>query len=113
MLNEDGTINLKYLEEDSNILKLEVRSRHASKKRYRLFIDYLPDSVGLSGIKRYYCECANGNRTIGCCSHVAAVIYYLSHARYLSKIVRPAEILTRLYDVENVEPTIDEGSDED
>ena len=32
-----------------------------------------------------------GNRTVGCCSHVAAIIYHLSHGRYLSRIYRPDE----------------------
>ncbi|EZA62071.1 hypothetical protein X777_06965, partial [Ooceraea biroi] len=59
------------------------------------FVEYVPNRNGYSGISRYCCECPNGNRTVGCCSHVAAVIYYLVHARYLSKIVRPAEKLTK------------------
>ncbi|KYN12693.1 hypothetical protein ALC57_15133 [Trachymyrmex cornetzi] len=45
----------------------------------------------------YACECANGRRTIGCCSHIAAIIYYLSYARYLSKIFKPAEILSDIF----------------
>ncbi|GBP69737.1 hypothetical protein EVAR_48764_1 [Eumeta japonica] len=44
-----------------------------------------------NSILRYCCDCPNGERTVGCCSHVAAIIYYLSYGRYLSRIVRPAE----------------------
>ncbi len=66
-----------------------------------------------SGISKYCCECANGKRTIGCCSHVESVIYYLSHARYLAKIIRPAEILSKLFGVDQVVPVINEDSDED
>lgn len=70
--------------------------------------------MDISGIKRYCCECANGNRTVGCCSHVAAIIYYLSHARYLSEIVRPAEHLTisAIFQQDEIVPTINEDSDE-
>lgn len=67
----------------------------------------------MDGIKRYCCNCANGNRTIGCCSHIAAVIYYLSYGRYLSKIIRPAEVLTKLFHFEEVQPVIEEDIDED
>lgn len=113
LMDEDNNINILSHKESNNILKFQVRSRHINSKTYRCYIDYTPNSIGYSGIKRYCCECANGNRTVGCCSHVAAIIYYLSHARYLSKIVRPAEILSRLFNAEQVTPVINADSDED
>ena len=36
-------------------------------------------------------------RNMGCCAHVATVIYYLSWARWQEKIPRPAEKLTDPY----------------
>ena len=113
LMDEENTINLRCLKERNNIIKFEVRSRHINSKTYRCYIDYAPNSIGYSGVKRYCCECANGNRTVGCCSHIAAIIYYLSHARYLSKIVRPAEILSKIFNNEHVTPIINEDSDED
>ena len=85
----------------------------------RATIAYTPDSTisdstGYSGVRRYCYECANGNRTVGCCSHVLAeTIYYLSRARYLSKIVRPAELLSKLFLPEQITPVINENSDDD
>lgn len=32
---------------------------------------------GVQCIKQYYCDCKNGMRTAGCCSHVMCLIYYL------------------------------------
>jgi hypothetical protein len=113
MLNEDNTINLKINRDESNILRVEVRSRHVRSKTYRCYVDYEPESIGYSGIKRHYCECANGTRTVGCCSHVASVVYYLSYARYLSRIIRPAEILDSLFHDGASVPVINEDSDED
>ena len=55
----------------------------------------------------------NGRKTVGCCSHIAVIIYYLSHARYLLKIVRPAEILSKLITQNNMNPVIKEDSDKD
>ena len=80
---------------------------------YRRFIDYRPKIIGVAEIERYACECANGRRTVGYCSHIAPIIYYLSQARYLSKIVRPAEIRSKFFTQNNMNPVIEEDSDED
>ncbi|KAL1488652.1 hypothetical protein ABEB36_014452 [Hypothenemus hampei] len=80
-----------------NPVAVQSRSRHCNQKTYTCFIDYTSERNGVSGICRYCCDCANGKRTVGCCSHVAAIIYYLSHARYLSRIINPAEILIKMF----------------
>jgi len=67
---------------------------------------YKPNSVGISG--QYACECANGRRTVGCCSHIAAIVYYLAHARYLSKLLKPAEILNKMFQQDDITPVIKE-----
>ena len=113
MMDEENNINLRCLKQDKNILQFQVQSRHINSKIYKCYIDYTPHSIGCSGIKRHFCECANGSRTIGCCSHVAAIIYYLSHARYLAQIIRPAEILSKIFNTEQVNPVINDDSDED
>lgn len=102
MLDENDSLVVSYLKEMPNIIKFEVRSRHINSKTYKCYIHYEPNSIGMRGIKRYCCSCANGNRTVGCCSHVAALIYYLSNSRYSSRIVRPAEKLRHLFDFDEV-----------
>lgn len=113
LMDDDNNINVGCAKESPNILKIKVKSRHSNQKVYKCFIEYTPNSIGYGSILRYCCECANGNRTIGCCSHVAAVVYYLSHARYLSRIVRPAEILSKLFIQNDITPVINEDSDDD
>ena len=76
MMNDNGSINLQFVKEQSNILKIQVQSRHISRKLYRCFSGYRPNSIGFAGIEKYACECANGRRTVGCCSHIAAIIYH-------------------------------------
>lgn len=110
---EDNCIKLQYLKINEKIIKIHVRSRHINKKTYKCYIEYEPNYNSIEGILRYVCDCANGLRTIGCCSHVASIIYYLSHARYLAKIVRPAEILTNIFTSEDIDPVIEEDSDDD
>lgn len=113
MMDKDGKLNMEFVKDDKNVLKFKVSSRHISKKTYRCFLRYTPNSIGVSGVTDYFCECANGRRTVGCCSHVAAVIYYLSHARYLSKILKPAEILSTLFQHNNQVAVINSDSEED
>lgn len=112
VLNEDGTLNMAYVKEQTSILKVQIQSRHMSKKVYKCFIKYNPQVLGINSIEQYCCECANGLRTVGCCSHVAAVIYYLSYGRYLSKIPRPNEKLSSLFQ-NDTNVTINVDSDED
>jgi len=103
--------------EGTKTIKVEIQSRHISRLKYRVFIRYEPKNNTIGGILGYSCECANGNRTIGSCSHVAAIIFYLSNACYQSKIVRPHQILTHLFDTASCDAeeqvTIDNNSDED
>lgn len=111
--SEEGDINVHYLIEDGTILKCEVQSRHINRKIYKCYVQYHPNTTGYAGIKNYVCDCPNGLRTVGCCSHIATIIYFLSHARYLSKIVRPAQILSTLFEEQRIEPVINEDSDEE
>lgn len=113
MMDATDSIQLQYVKEKSNILKIQVRSRHMSSRTYKCFIEYTPNTIGYSKISRHFCECANGRRTVGCCSHVAAVIYYLSHARYLARIPRPAQTLSGLFKKDNESVVIEDDSDED
>ena len=77
-MNDKGPINLQLVKERANISKIQVQSRHISRKLYSCFIAYRSNSIGVAGIKRYVCECASGRRIVGCCSiHIATIIYYL------------------------------------
>ena len=78
MLDTDGELRIEYVKGESNVLKLKVPSRHISLTAYRCFLRYKPNTFGISGLTHYTCECANGQRTLSCCLHIAAVVYYLS-----------------------------------
>ena len=40
-------------------------------------------------------------RTFGCCSHVASIIYFLSHGQYLKNIPNPSSKLTSIFPLSN------------
>lgn len=113
MLDEQGNLALKFLKDRPEIVRFEVRSRHVNAKTYKCYVKFVVDGCGIDAIQGYCCNCANGLRTIGCCSHVASLIYHLSYGRYQSKIFRPAEALSNLFDLNNCCPVINDDSDED
>jgi hypothetical protein len=48
--------------------------------------------------KGWYCECKNGTRTLGCCCHVAAFLYFLAFARHTNTILRqPAKRVVEVF----------------
>ena len=101
------------MKDNDNVLLLEVQSRHKRQTVYKCLIHYIPGQDDVDGIHRYSCNCANGNRTVGSCCHIAAVVFYLSHARYLEVIMRPASFLNNLFVNQDVVPVINDDSDEE
>jgi len=97
IIDANDEVPMRYVKVKPTIIRVDIRSRHSERVEYRVYIDYEPGSNGVEGIKRYYCDCKNGARTVGCCSHVATVVFYLSHARWQPVIPRPAEHLTDLF----------------
>ncbi|KYN10909.1 hypothetical protein ALC57_16948 [Trachymyrmex cornetzi] len=66
MVDKNGKLNIEYIKDEKNVLKLKVPSRHISRATY---------------------ECANGRRTIGCCPHIAAIniIYLMQDQKFFNR----------------------------
>lgn len=64
------------------LVQTSMTSRFRSGKTHKSYI--LADAAkdGPDAILGYCCQCRHGLRTVGCCSHVATTIYYLSFARH-------------------------------
>jgi hypothetical protein len=82
---------------NSKILFSIIKSRHSSSTKYRVFCKYSPYSDTVDGIESWYCTCKAGMRTVGCCSHIATIIYYLSYGKYLDHIPNPSSRLTSIF----------------
>lgn len=106
---EGGFYNYK----GRHILRYEVQSRHKNSKQYKCYIEYTPYKNDIDGIKDYSCDCANGKRTVGTCGHLASIIFFLSYARFESKIIRPAEFLNNIFDAEIIQDILPEQESED
>ncbi|CAF0962569.1 unnamed protein product [Brachionus calyciflorus] len=60
---------------DSKIIAFEILSRHK---------------------RSYICNCMSGRKVVGCCVHVASIIFFLSFAKY-TEIKHPAEHLKKIF----------------
>ena len=67
---------------DPILVKAKMDSRFRSNKLHHLFVLADRAKTGHEAIVEYYCKCDSGARTVGCCSHVMTVIWYLSYAHY-------------------------------
>ncbi|CAF4661862.1 unnamed protein product [Rotaria sp. Silwood2] len=65
-----------------DIIRLRFRSAHKSST-YHTYVQF--DSTQIIA---WYCTCTAGPRTVDCCSHVAAAIWYLSYERHQTTTTR-------------------------
>ena len=89
-LNQDGQFKILINDQiesvkDDNIIYAEVQSRHSSNTEYTVLIRYTTHIDCPTSIKAWGCTCHSGLRTVGCCSHVASIIYFLSYAKHLEE----------------------------
>lgn len=76
---DDGKYEILVNKEQEGVLKSQIRSRHTSSKTYNLWIEY---STGLSPITGWFCTCKSGARVVGCCAHIASVLWFLGFERH-------------------------------
>ena len=77
-INKVCTLNCPLQKEDDGVLKAHILSRHTSNKSYNLWVEY---TQGLNPITGWYCGRRSGACTLGCCAHVASVLWYLGYYR--------------------------------
>ena len=76
-LSADGKYAVKIGKHRPDIIKAKIQSRHKNSTSYDVWIRYLAQEI-----LGWYCTCPAGARTVGCCAHVASIIWYLSFARF-------------------------------
>lgn len=75
-LDEQGMYSLYIHREDNSVIRIQIRSRHKSSKTYNIWIKTRPRHN--TNIE-WYCQCKVGARVVGCCAHVASVLWYLGY----------------------------------
>ena len=104
-LNKDESIF-----DNFRIIYSDIPSRHIGNKKYRTYVKYVRNVNLSEAIQGWICECKVGHRTLGCCSHITAVIYYLSYGKYQAKLDDPGSTLLRILGINVSE---DDSEDED
>ncbi|CAF0918056.1 unnamed protein product [Brachionus calyciflorus] len=100
IMKKDKHNSVIILKKNSRVIKGKIQSRHSWSVNYKVNVSYLSNiehqknQVPING---WYCPCKNGSRTIGCCSHIASIIFYFGYARYLDEIPKPASFLSSIY----------------
>jgi len=84
--HDDYTI--EHLENEKNLIRVKIPSRHKSQKIYNIFIRFSLRSKQ-KPIEAWYCDCVAGARNVGSCSHVASVLWYLGVARNDQSKLKP------------------------
>ncbi|KAH3777951.1 uncharacterized protein LOC127845698 isoform X2 [Dreissena polymorpha] len=75
-----GNCDIKVHVHEQSLISAKLQSRHTSSRMYMLWIRHSEDMV-----ESWYCQCKTGSRVVGMCSHIAAVVWFLSAGRYQQK----------------------------
>ena len=76
-IDDDGQYEVLMSTQFKGLLLAYIQSKHSNRKQYNALIKYDSTSV-----QEWCCQCPNGNNTIGCCSHICSIIWYLGLARH-------------------------------
>lgn len=78
--------------ENEEIIRSQIQSRFSNSKIHNAWIKYDKNHNGRESIKGLYCTCKVGERTLGCCSHLATVLLYFGYERH-----QPDRIVSRVH----------------
>ena len=91
---ETGDLHLWYFRDDPTLLRFKMPSRFSSGNEHYVWVQYEPHSTsGVASIRSWYCTCRGGARVVGCCAHIACVLWFLGFARHQPNIRYPAQHL--------------------
>lgn len=68
--------------QDLLLIKAYMKFHYRGGKFHHIFVLIDRKKRGRESIIKYYCTCESGSRTVGCCSHIMTVIWYLGYGQY-------------------------------
>ena len=88
-VQRDSDYTIDILLEEPGLLRARIYSRFRQSVKYYLWISYVDSSYDIpedpdseEPILGWYCKCKTGARTLGCCAHIASVLWYMGFARH-------------------------------
>ncbi|XP_053378556.1 uncharacterized protein LOC123541039 [Mercenaria mercenaria] len=103
----DGDSDIYVHKENANLIRVRIQSRHVSSRTYLLWLQFTASEV-----TAWYCKCRAGARVVGVCAHVAAIVWYLSYARYFINRYGVCDWGLHLSDASNLPDPIDSSETE-
>ena len=86
--DEERLYKLSTHRECKDSLQIKIQSRYTLSKIYNFWITYTPTVV-----TQWYCQCKISSPVVGCCAHVASVIWFVGYYRlsliHISEPTRP------------------------
>ena len=109
----DGSFQVRVAKDNPLLMRASLQSRHSNAKKHNVWLQY-----SSSNIIGWYCTCKSGEWGLGCCSHVACVLWFLGYARYHREALNQCsesfhEFLTDAADDSSDISNIDEDEDDD
>lgn len=103
-----------YFEGESEpvLIMLMLNSRFIASKTHQSLILINKKGTGHESILEYCCSCKVGKRTIGCCSHVMSIIYFVCYAKHNGGVKAISTHLDHVFDQIHEEISEDENEDD-
>ncbi|CAF1497265.1 unnamed protein product [Rotaria magnacalcarata] len=116
ILNDDAMeflVELCTTRED--LVRVRFQSRHSNRKHHVATVQF--HIMNEDPIRDYYCTCTSGAREVGCCVHVAAVLWHLGVQRgNIDQNVHPLsaiKLMEAVHDSTQYSQLHDESDDDD
>ncbi len=78
-MNSDEDYIIEVDNTNNNIDRSSIHSRHSNTSIYKAWIQF---SLTDDAIEAWYCQCTAEAHNLGCCSHVASIVWDLAFARH-------------------------------
>lgn len=88
-----------YIDSNPILITMNLSSRFVSNSTWTPYVLFEPFASGKRAILEYCCNCKVGERTVGCCSHVMVILYYLGYSYKEEKNLKKAEHLKGIFQV--------------
>jgi len=66
--------------ENPLLVKAYMKSRYCDGRHHHIFV--LMDKTGRDSVTEYYCTCESGTQTVGCCTHIMRIVWFLGYGQY-------------------------------
>ena len=107
-----ASVGIEHPPTSLKLFKAKINSRHSKSTRYFIFVLLNTEKQGIDAIEEHYCTCKVGARTVGCCAHIASLVWYLTFACYEPTIKLPAQSLSSYFVELRSFSEIDENPDQ-